>query len=889
MTRILTLLLLSSLPLTFPTVAAAGGHSVILEEDPGNPAFPIRNRIYIVGDPGCPVGTVGCYSTRLETALAHPSDPRVDAMSYGRDFGHYKNTHSYFLFSVQCGSGKSAVAKTPLYREPRTECEADIFWVQDRRVLTRKSGTHGKASDENTASPVETSYPRNAFFEVKKSLDLDGTYGKPPRTGTKQMNIQAYDFWDGPDIEGDIYFSIDRTIVVMTPGGPVTLGPADILLLPGHLPALPENIVVYQPAVSLGLHPTADDINGFAFNLQGESFEGMFVQLFAPTAWFTLATGSAHLTGDLSAADIFQFELDAATGTVTLQELHRTGESMGLLRSINTDVDGLGHIDPEVVQSFTNWTDQVMNGMGTLTEEGMLGTSVDESGNVDFGLAFGPYTGSYAISVNHDPLPAEEGVSGPMQLPAPHFQPGDLTIVELAGQKLSRDLIDQVLVEVPSVGNVAPVTNLTGTADPVLGTVEFTWTNGATYDSLEVRFDGELIPTSLAAGTTSVSGPADPGEHFLEVRGVVAGTRSPAEYAIVNLEPTVVQPPHSLDASLISPGAACGGSPNCWDVSVSWENPITYDSVEVFLDDTPVLGLMNCAAMGPCSVVLPNVPSALHRVSVRGIIAGSATISTRVRLFVPIDAPPVVGTPHIPFLPMMPPPIMIPPAQMPFMPGQPSTSFLNIPVPLPDPIGDVNVRLMIFHPDPEALRVVLFHPGGFAVPLVETIGVSGEVIDRVLDGFCDPSPDLDDFGTTAPPAPQGDDLSIFDGQPAAGNWQVLIQNFSPEQGFIQEFELLILPQQPTLDFARGDCNGDAVVNIADPVFVLNVLFVMPGLNPECIDACDGNDDGAFDIGDAVVVLSSLFVPSAPPLPAPGPVCGQDQTPDTLTCFSTICP
>ncbi|MEM7164280.1 MAG: proprotein convertase P-domain-containing protein [Planctomycetota bacterium] len=866
----------------------AQGHSVVLEEDPSNPAFPIPNRIYIVGDPGCPVGTPGCFSTRLEDALMHPSDPRVDAFSYGRDFGHFKNTHSYFLFSIECGGGKGAMPKTPLYREPRSECEADIFWVQDRRVLSREPGTHGKASDENNASPVETSYPRNAFFIVEESLDLAGRYGEPGQTSSKQTNIQGYDFWPGPDIEGDIYFSIDRTIVVPIPGGSRTLGPADILLLPGALPAVPESIMIYRPAAELGLDATLDDIDGLAFNLQGESFEGMFVQLFNPTGWFSLTNSSAYLVSPLSGGDIFQFEIDPNTGLLT-QELHRTGESMGLFRTIHGDVDSVGHIDPELVQSFSNWTDTVQSTGGSITEEGLLGVSVDEDGNVDFGLAFGPYTGSYAISVDHEPQGAGEGVAGPAQLPSNYFEPGNLVLVELAGQKLVRDLIDQVLVQVPPVGAVPPVTNLTAVADPAVGTIEWSWTNAAAYDDVEVRLDGEPNATSLGAGTTSLLANLSPGEHYLEVRGVLTGDRSPGEFAIANLEPALIQPPNSVSALLLGQGASCpAGAADCRDVELSWNNPVTYDNVVVFLDDTPIGALGNCATQGPCSIVVQNVAAGLHRFTVQGTLAGNQTIESRVRLFVPIGNPVNVTPGHFVFLPAAPLPGPIFPAPSPFVPGQGQTTMIPFPVPIPEPVGDVNVRIALNHPNPEALRVVLINPAGFEVTLVETIGVSGFRIDRMLDGFCDASPDVDDFGTTSPPSEQFD-LSIFDGQPAAGNWQVLITNFSPDPGNLEELELHILPQLPDPDFPRGDCNNDTVVNIADPVFVLNVLFGTPGLMPECTDACDANDDGGMDIADAVAILTSLFSMSAPPLPAPGTTCGPDPTPDTLTCFSTACP
>lgn len=91
-------------------------------------------------------------------------------------------------------------------------------------------------------------------------------------------------------------------------------------------------------------------------------------------------------------------------------------------------------------------------------------------------------------------------------------------------------------------------------------------------------------------------------------------------------------------------------------------------------------------------------------------------------------------------------------------------------------------------------------------------------------------------------------------------------------------------------FVRGDSNADGSVNLPDVVFLLNYLFV-PGANvPVCFDACDVNDNGSLNLLDAVVQLSALFTMGPPP-PAPFPDCGEDPTPDNLTCDGPVpaCP
>ncbi|MEM7261744.1 MAG: dockerin type I domain-containing protein [Planctomycetota bacterium] len=91
-------------------------------------------------------------------------------------------------------------------------------------------------------------------------------------------------------------------------------------------------------------------------------------------------------------------------------------------------------------------------------------------------------------------------------------------------------------------------------------------------------------------------------------------------------------------------------------------------------------------------------------------------------------------------------------------------------------------------------------------------------------------------------------------------------------------------------FIRGDVNIDGDVDIADPVALLQWMFIPGGGSPpECADSADANDDGAIDMADVIYSLSAQFVAGAPPIPAPN-TCGIDATPDLLTCDSfDLCP
>ncbi|MGA1781395.1 MAG: plastocyanin/azurin family copper-binding protein [Planctomycetota bacterium] len=83
-------------------------------------------------------------------------------------------------------------------------------------------------------------------------------------------------------------------------------------------------------------------------------------------------------------------------------------------------------------------------------------------------------------------------------------------------------------------------------------------------------------------------------------------------------------------------------------------------------------------------------------------------------------------------------------------------------------------------------------------------------------------------------------------------------------------------------FLRGDANEDGVVEIADPIALLGVLFQGAAPSP-CLDASDANDDGSVNIADAIHLLSYLFSQGAMP-PAPFPAPGPDRTEDPLRCL-----
>jgi len=69
-----------------------------------------------------------------------------------------------------------------------------------------------------------------------------------------------------------------------------------------------------------------------------------------------------------------------------------------------------------------------------------------------------------------------------------------------------------------------------------------------------------------------------------------------------------------------------------------------------------------------------------------------------------------------------------------------------------------------------------------------------------------------------------------------------------------EFDEIIVLELPRV---CGDANGDGSLDVSDPTYLLNYLF-LGGPPPESLDIVDVNRDGRLDVSDAVRVLDFLF-------------------------------
>lgn len=96
---------------------------------------------------------------------------------------------------------------------------------------------------------------------------------------------------------------------------------------------------------------------------------------------------------------------------------------------------------------------------------------------------------------------------------------------------------------------------------------------------------------------------------------------------------------------------------------------------------------------------------------------------------------------------------------------------------------------------------------------------------------------------------------------------------------------VLLFEHPT--FKRGDANNNGLINLTDPVYILQVAFGFPVPPPGCFAAMDVNGDGTWEPLPDVLYLLAWMFQGGPPMPG-GPVCTtQDDL--GLTCDASACP
>ena len=90
------------------------------------------------------------------------------------------------------------------------------------------------------------------------------------------------------------------------------------------------------------------------------------------------------------------------------------------------------------------------------------------------------------------------------------------------------------------------------------------------------------------------------------------------------------------------------------------------------------------------------------------------------------------------------------------------------------------------------------------------------------------------------------------------------------------------PDEVVPSFIRGDANNDSQVNIADGIWIVQMMFY-GGRATACRPAADANNDGNVSISDALYIINYRLQPGSTnfPLydapPGPYPECGTVET------------
>ena len=146
------------------------------------------------------------------------------------------------------------------------------------------------------------------------------------------------------------------------------------------------------------------------------------------------------------------------------------------------------------------------------------------------------------------------------------------------------------------------------------------------------------------------------------------------------------------------------------------------------------------------------------------------------------------------------------------------------------------------------------------------------------------------FGTRAlvnPQPPSADGRMITGVAPALGSSEALGTrdvNVSDGRGTVKLVAgvTYVEAAPPGVLLIRGDYTADGRVNLADPIAILNRLFLAAPAST-CELAGDSNGDGALNLSDAVYALDFLFAGRSVP-PPPFPDCGTAE-PGSLGCES----
>ncbi|OUU24542.1 MAG: hypothetical protein CBC13_03350 [Planctomycetia bacterium TMED53] len=431
----------------------------------------------------------------------------------------------------------------------------------------------------------------------------------------------------------------------------------------------------------------------------------------------------------------------------------------------------------------------------------------------------------------------------------------------------------------PSGNFIPSVQNLTCNSGSMVNpVVNLNWTNGDTYDSISIFRDGVFAATIGGSETSFTDNSA-----FGTTTYTVQGAQGSVNTAAVPCESTITPMPQS-NLSCVQP------DPDSQDVSLSWTNGMTYDSIRITRDGAEIAVINGSLMMYDD----PGLALGAYTYSIEGSNAGvSAGV---LECAVTVLAPPPLGYT-----------VFANDASGTYDPstGAGSTSMVITGIEATGNTGYPNAV--------SGYSLAL----SFDSALLASTGIDPNVIGTPVDFFDGQLGDgvvtigcvVSFLGTNTITLENESGLAEINFDTVAGSFvgstapvttDIVFAN-GVSAGSLPVDNLIVVnsvPMQPTFDngvmtltaggggFVRGDINGDSAINIADAVNGLNYLF--NGNPVSCVDAVDTNDDGSANVADGVYLLAFLF--SGGSAPPPPNTCGGDPTSDSLTCDSfPACP
>jgi len=433
----------------------------------------------------------------------------------------------------------------------------------------------------------------------------------------------------------------------------------------------------------------------------------------------------------------------------------------------------------------------------------------------------------------------------------------------------------------PSGNFIPSVQNLTCDSGSMVNPlVNLSWTNGDTYDSIDVLRDGVLLSSLSGTSTSYTDGTA------------VFGTSTYTVQAIQGTTNTAAVPCDSTITPVGQSSFVCSQpDPDFQDVSLSWINGMMYDSISVTRDGTEI-GVIGGGMMMYDD---PGVSLGAHTYNIEGFSSGVS--SGVLECTVTVLAPPPLGF----------------------------TVIANDNSGTYDPgSGAGDVSMVVTGIESSGNTGYPNSVSGYSLALtfdntlLVSVGIDSGVIGTPVDFFDGQLGDgvitlgcvVSFLGTNSITLESESGLVEIFFETVAGSFvgltepvvtDVVFENGIIASGSLPVDNLIVVnsvPMPPTFDhgvltltaggpvFVRGDINADNGINIADAVTGLNYLF--NGIPVGCVDAVDTNDDGSANVADGVYLLSFLFSGGAP-IPDPT-TCGGDPTADALDCVSfPACP